>query len=288
MRQWIDRNRRYRGANGPDGLTEYLIYLTLVGAHPLPFDRARDYLLKAMREAKRSTSWLQPDPDVEHDAVEFLEAVLADAGFADELERFVRTLVGPGRITSLALKLAQLTSPGVPDLYQGTELWDLSLVDPDNRRPVDFAQRAGALGVLPATAALLPPVDQDEAGLTKLFVVKRALRLRAAMSSAFTPDATYEPLVAEGVKADHAVAFVRGGEVITVVPRLVIGLDGDWSDTTLTLPDGRWQDVFAVPSSVLGERGNQGDTGHLSEVGGTIHLAELLSTFPVALLRRVG
>ncbi|MGZ4730230.1 MAG: malto-oligosyltrehalose synthase, partial [Acidimicrobiales bacterium] len=238
VRGWFALNGRHRGPSGPDGLTEYLIYLTLVGAHPLPIDRAREYLTKAMREAKRSTSWLRPDDDVERDAQAFLEAILADRRFTRSLDELVAPLLGPARTTSLAMKLTQLTSPGVPDLYQGSELWDLSLVDPDNRRPVDYAARRAALGVLPATAALLPPLDHDDLGLGKLFVVKRALRLRSAIPAAFAPGAGYEPLAAQGAKRDHVVAFVRGGEAITVVPRLTIGLGGDWADTTITLPDG--------------------------------------------------
>ena len=282
VRRWFERNRGHRGTSGPDGLTEYLIYVTLVGAHPLPVERARDYLVKAMREAKRSTSWLAPDPDAEADALAFLGSMLDDRGFTEELDRFVAPLLGPGRTTSLALKLIQLTSPGVPDLYQGSELWDLSLVDPDNRRPIDFGQRTGALGVLPATAALLPPVEHDEVGLTKLFVVKRTLRLRAAMPDAFAPGASYEPLVAAGSRADHLVAFIRGGDAITIAPRLVHTLGTDWGDTTVELPPGTWQDVFATPSTSMTERGDQAGTS------GTVLVSDLLSSFPVGLLRRVG
>ncbi len=282
VRRWFDRNRGHRGAHGPDGLTEYLIYLTLVGAHPLPIDRARDHLVKAMREAKRSTSWLHPDPDAEACSQQFLESILGDRGFVDDLDRFVEAILGPTRTTSLALKLTQLTSPGVPDLYQGSELWDLSLVDPDNRRPVDFDRRTGALGVLPATAALLPPVEHDEVGLTKLFVVKRTLRLRAAMPEAFGPGASYEPLVGRGSKADHLVAFIRGGDAITIVPRLVHTLGKDWGDTTVVLPHGTWQDVFAAPLASMTDRGDQA----LSE--GTVLVADLLSSFPLSLLRRVS
>jgi len=278
VRAWFELNRVHHGPLGPDGLTEYLIYQSLVGAHPLPLPRAREYVIKAMREAKRSTSWLQPDEGVERDVVVFLERLMGDERFMAQLETFVGPLIGPGRANSLALKLAQLTSPGVPDLYQGSELWDLSLVDPDNRRPVDYTHRIGALGVLPSTAELLPRVEDDDMGLTKLFVVRRALKLRAHLPTAFGPGADHRPLVANGSHADHLVAFIRGADAITLVPRLVMGLRDGWGDTSIVLPPGTWADVFAHPD---------GSGSDHAVHQGEVLVGDLLSVLPVALLARV-
>jgi (1->4)-alpha-D-glucan 1-alpha-D-glucosylmutase len=235
-------------------------------------------VIKAMREAKRSTSWLQPDEGVERDVVVFLERLMGDERFMAQLETFVGPLIGPGRANSLALKLAQLTSPGVPDLYQGSELWDLSLVDPDNRRPVDYTHRIGALGVLPSTAELLPRVEDDDMGLTKLFVVRRALKLRAHLPTAFGPGADHRPLVANGSHADHLVAFIRGADAITLVPRLVMGLRDGWGDTSIVLPPGTWADVFAHPD---------GSGSDHAVHQGEVLVGDLLSVLPVALLARV-
>ena len=133
--RWSALNSRHRRGDLPDRNTEYLLYQTLVGAHPIGLDRLQQYLEKAVREAKTHTSWTAVDEGYERALREFVERALADPEFTAALEGFVRPLIGPGRVNSLAWKLLALTAPGVPDLYQGSELWDLSLVDPDNRRP---------------------------------------------------------------------------------------------------------------------------------------------------------
>ena len=169
---------------------------------------------------------------------------------------------GEGLHDDFALKL---TAPGVPDIYQGTELWDLSVVDPDNRRPVDFAQRQTLLAALDVLTpeAILARADE---GLPKLHVIRAALAARALRPDACSGD--HVPIEAIGPKAQHVVAFTRGGAAITIVPRLVWRLGDDWGETRLPLPLGRWRDVIG---------------------GGTAEsdrLADLLGRFPVALLLR--
>jgi (1->4)-alpha-D-glucan 1-alpha-D-glucosylmutase len=172
-------------------------------------------------------------------------------------------------VTSLAQVLLELTSPGVPDLYQGTELWDLSLVDPDNRRPVDFEHRRRALAALEGMSPEAV-MERAEEGLPKLWLIRNALWLRRRRPRAFGPDGDYRPLWAGGSRAEHVVAFERGGEVVTVVPRLVLKLGGEWADTALALPPGAWRNVL---------------TDERVE-GGEARLADLLRRFPVALLAR--
>ena len=149
-------------------------------------------------------------------------------------------LVEPGRVNALAQTLLKLTAPGVPDLYQGTELWDLSLVDPDNRRPVDYELRRRLLSELEgATPEQL--WARVEEGLPKLWLIRQALTWRRRQPELFGPQGDYQPLLAKGGRAAHVVAFARGNAVVTVVPRLVLGLNGDWGDTTLELPAGAWR-----------------------------------------------
>ncbi|MDY7100327.1 MAG: malto-oligosyltrehalose synthase [Actinomycetota bacterium] len=257
----------------PEPALEYLAYQTFVGAHPLEPERLFAYLDKASREAKTATSWVDADEDYDAAVRRFAELLYADPVLSGDLTAFAERLVEPGRVASLAQKLVQLTSPGVPDVYQGTELWDLSLVDPDNRRPVDFVSRRQMLKSLTATtpekAALEALANTDE-GMPKLWVTHRGLCLRRDRPAAFGPDGSYRPIRASGPAADHVLAFARGEEVVTVVPRLVLRLDGRWDDTTLDLGDGPWTDVL---------------TG-AEWPGGTVRLAELLGRFPVALLER--
>ncbi|HEX2642467.1 MAG TPA: malto-oligosyltrehalose synthase, partial [Thermoanaerobaculia bacterium] len=258
-----------RGA-WPDPNAEYLLYQTLVGAWPITPERAWTYMEKAIREAKVHTAWTRVQTDYEEAVHTFVNAILADPEFVADLEAFVAPLVEPGRINSLAQTLLKLTAPGVPDLYQGTEIWDLSLVDPDNRRPVDYDLRRRLLADLQKGFSPEEILARMDEGLPKLWITHRGLRLRRRRPEAFGPDAGYRPLPATGEKAGHVVAFSRGDEVVTVVPRLVLGLQEDWRDTTLELPPGRWRDEL---------------TGEEAE-GGSRRLADLLARFPVALLAR--
>ena len=269
VRRWFEMNARHRLPGGPDAGAEYLLYQTLVGAYPLSEQRCAEYLEKAGREAKRQTSWLRPNAEYEDAVRRFIAALYADPDFQADLSAFVMPLVGPGRVNSLSSKLVALTAPGVPDIYQGTELWDLSLVDPDNRRIVDFELRGNLLEELD----LLSPEEvcaRADEGLPKLLTVSRTLRLRRRRPDLFGPGAGYRPLLASGPRAGHLVAFARQEGAVTLAPRLVMGLGGDWQETEVELPSGAWRDEL---------------TG-LETPGGSRRVGDLLSNFPVSLLVR--
>lgn len=240
-----------------------LAWQTLVGAWPISDERLTDYLLKAARESKLRTTWTEPDEEFEQSIAAWPARVRDELG--DEVEAFARRIEAPGWSNSLTQKLVQLTAPGVPDVYQGTEVWDFSLVDPDNRRPVDYDLRREMLARF--DEGLVP--DLDVSGATKLFVVHRALTLRRDRPELFRG---YRALHAEGHAAAHALAYARSEDLVVVGTRLPVGLGsaGGWRDTTLLLPDGKWSDVI-TGSSVK---------------GGSVELAELLDRYPVALLVR--
>ncbi|HEX7184673.1 MAG TPA: malto-oligosyltrehalose synthase [Thermoanaerobaculia bacterium] len=272
VRRWLERNERYRTDGFPDRNLEYLLYQTLVGAWPISADRLLAYLEKAAREAKAYTSWTRTDAGYEEAVKRFVEGLFGDEEFMADLEAFVAPLVAPGRIASLAQTLIRLTAPGVPDTYQGSELWDLSLVDPDNRRPVDYELRRRLLDELKTGLSAEEILARADDGLPKLWVVRQALHLRRRLPEAFGPEGAYWPLRAHGPRADHAVAFMRGDAVIAVAPRLVIGLGGDWGETVLDLPEGTWRNELTGEDVPGGER----------------CLAGLLGRFPAALLARKG
>ncbi len=245
--------------------TEYLMWQTLVGAWPIDGDRLTGYLRKAMREAKTATSWTDPDEEYENAVLGLAGAVLQDAGLRRGLADFVAGLGADARANSLGMKLVQLTMPGVADVYQGCELTGRSLVDPDNRRPVDFGRRRDLLA---AVAAGAPPGDLDS---EKLLVTAAALRLRRDHPDWFA--AGYTPLMAEGPAAEHAVAF-RRGHAVTVATRCPAGLRrrGGWAGTALAVGAGSWQDLL---------------TG-VRHDGPAVPLAELTPRLPVALLVPAG
>ncbi|HWE91533.1 MAG TPA: malto-oligosyltrehalose synthase, partial [Pseudonocardiaceae bacterium] len=221
----------------PEPTIELLGWQTLVGAWPIDAGRLTDYLLKAAREAKLRTTWTEPDAEFEDALRQWVADVLGDPDTAEPLAAFVARIKRAGWSNALGQKLAQLAGPGVPDVYQGSELWEDSLVDPDNRRPVDFAVRRALLDRV--CGGWLPAVD--ETGAAKLLVVRRALRLRRERPELFHG---YRPLSAEGPAAGHVLAFARDG-LVAVATRLPIGLDraGGWRDTVLPLPDGtQWTD----------------------------------------------
>jgi (1->4)-alpha-D-glucan 1-alpha-D-glucosylmutase len=250
-REWASAVTAWRKDAGPapDPDTGYLIWQTLTGAWPISEDRLDEYLTKAMREAKRHTFWTDPDQEYE-------SAVLAFAKRAprDEIAAFVAAIDPDARVNSLGAKLVQLTMPGVPDVYQGCELTGYALVDPDNRRPVDY-QRART------------PLDEE-----KLLVTTHALRTRRDYPDWFADG--YSPVHAEGQAADHVIAFRRGsaaeGGAVTVATRLPAGLRarGGWADTRLRLPGNSWRDVL---------------TGTRHDTDGPL-LADLTGALPVALL----
>jgi (1->4)-alpha-D-glucan 1-alpha-D-glucosylmutase len=228
-------------------------------------------MLKAAREAKNQTSWLNPVAEYEKALEAFVGGVVRSEAFVADFERFLAPLLEPAYISSLAQTLIKYTAPGVPDLYQGTELWDLRLVDPDNRRPVDYEIRRRMLNELEG----MSPEEvwrRAASGLPKMFLIRCALQLRRRRVQLFQRGSSYRPVLAEGEKADHVVAFLRGTAALTVAPRLLIKLGGKWGDTSLEVPVGDWRNV--VTSEQV--------------TGGRVRVADLLRRFPVALLERSG
>jgi (1->4)-alpha-D-glucan 1-alpha-D-glucosylmutase len=263
VREWRRLSEEHRSPL-LDGSTEYLFWQTLFGTWddgPLAEDRLQAYLLKAIREGKRHTTWTSPDEEYEQAVATFATAVLDNKPVLESVRRFADKQTEYVRAATLGQKLVQLTMPGVPDVYQGTELVDLSLVDPDNRRPVDYETRIDRLRRLDEGAK--PEDLSDE----KLLVTSRALRLRRQYPEAFAGSYTSLP-----TSNGHAVAFARGDAVITVATRLPAALHrlGGWGDSTVVLPSGQWKNVL---------------TGR--EVGsGAARIHELLVDLPVALLVR--
>jgi len=221
--RWREVNAALRAGGAPDANEEYLIYQTLVGAWPIGPDRLEAYVEKALREAKRNTSWIVQDHDWEARVKRFAVALLDHRPFLDDFTPFAARVAEEGRRSALGQLLLKLTSPGVADIYQGDELEALSLVDPDNRRPVDWAARRAALDALRGGAA---PTDAT----MKLFLIWRALDLRARRPGAFA--GAYEPVDA----GPGACAYVRGGEVLAVVrvrpagAPVLRGIAGPWRD----------------------------------------------------------
>ena len=245
-----------------DGPFENLLWESIVGAWPASRGRLYDYAIKASREAGVSTTWIEPNEEFEKRLAALVDAAFDDEILAADLTSLVARVSQPGWSNSLAAKLIQITAPGVPDVYQGSEFWETSLVDPDNRRPVDFEARRATLAELDAGA--LPPID--ESGAAKLLVTSRALRTRRDRQELFT---RYVPLTVVGEAADHAIAFDRGGAV-TIATRLPVGLAerGGWGDTTILLPSREMQNVI---------------TGDRFE-GGELRVGDILNRYPVALL----
>jgi (1->4)-alpha-D-glucan 1-alpha-D-glucosylmutase len=258
--RWRERSRPFWGDTRPDRTFEYAAWQTLAGAWPLPLDRAKSWAEKSTREARQRTSWRKPDGTYEAARDAWLERVYADGDLIAEITQLAAALQPIGDRNALAQLLVKLTAPGIPDIYQGTELRDDSLVDPDNRRPVDLARRHAALAAL-----VEPPADLDGA---KLWTIRRVLELRRAEPTRF--DGTYQPLAAHGPHAHRAFAFVRkSGDAtsITIVPRLSANADR-WRDTTLSIPPGRWKNVLT----------------HEILDGGPLPLSTLWARFPTALL----
>jgi len=271
---------------------EYLLYQTLAGAWPLePFtpesreefiQRIQEYMTKALKEAKTHSSWTEPNEEWEKATRDFVARILgADTGrkFLRLFEPFVERLAPFGAINSLAQVVLKCTTPGVPDFYQGCDLWDLSLVDPDNRRPVDFARRQE---LLKKTERMTPMelLAQWKAGAVKQFVIHHILQFRRAHPDLFRLG-TYEPMAVTGTHAARIVAFRRvwqEQQVAVVIPRLTVALGFPavgrvWKNTTLDFPPGRWRDAF---------------TEREIPVKDGAAAAEVLGTFPVGCWMKVG
>jgi len=271
VERWTALNDKYKTNNLPNRNIEYLLYQTLVGSWPISLERITQYMLKAVREAKDFTSWTDPNLEYEKALNRFLSGILSDDLFNADLKRFVAPLIEPGRVNSLSQVLIKLTAPGVPDIYQGNEIWDLSLVDPDNRRPVDFDRLRRLLGDLKC-ATPEEIMARTEEGLPKFWVTRQALGLRKRRPELFGPESSYTPLWAEGPKRDNIVAFLRGSLAVTITPRLPLRVAGKWEDTAISLPDRRW--INELTGDEL--------------LGGTVPIAKLFERFPVALLSTVA
>jgi (1->4)-alpha-D-glucan 1-alpha-D-glucosylmutase len=276
VRSWNEAAADLRTADGwPGAATIYLTWQTLIGTWgthgPLDLDRLGRFLTKSTREAKQHTSWTRPNPEYDAAVQAFAGGVLAHGSLMASIGEFAAMLDGPARVAVLGQKLVQLTMPGVPDVYQGCELVDLSLVDPDNRREVDFDERRRRLARLDAGEK---PADLDD---EKLLVTATALRLRREHPGWFVAsDALYRPLP---TSTGNAVAFGRGAgdevSAVTVATRLPVALArrGGWGEHTLSLPwPGPWRDLL---------------TGEVIN-GGLVALDDVLAMLPVALLVRAG
>jgi (1->4)-alpha-D-glucan 1-alpha-D-glucosylmutase len=267
VENWSRINAKHKTAGCPDPNTEYLLYQTMLGAWPISEERIQAYMQKACREAKQQTSWLAPNEAFENAARDFISSLYRDREFLDAFESFVQPLVEPGRVNSLSQLLVKLTAPGVPDMYQGTELWTLDLVDPDNRRPVDYSTRRSLLAELPRLRVKEVWRRIDE-GVPKLWTIYHALQVRRRRLPAFGERGVYTPLSASGEKARHLIAFLRGARVAVLAPRLVWQLRGDWAGTQIELPPGNWRNALTGKSTP----------------GGAADVGRLLADFPTALL----
>jgi (1->4)-alpha-D-glucan 1-alpha-D-glucosylmutase len=283
-RGWTEQAGRFRSFDAhPDPATAYLVWQTLVGTWdggPVPLERLGPYLEKAAREAKRHTWWTRPDAAFDDAVQAYARAILHDGALLASVARFGDLLDPVWRVNALGQKLVQLTMPGVPDVYQGCETVDLSLVDPDNRRDVDFDDRRARLARLDAGGKAQDLSDE------KLLVTSRALRLRRDHPGWFVgPGTGYAPVA---TTTGNALAFARGPlatgdagspaaltpSVVTVVTRLPVALErhGGWGEHAIHVPDGAWQDVLSGVEVTGGER----------------RLADLLADLPVALLVRTA
>ena len=294
LTRWTRLNaplRRDLDGPAPDRADEIMLYQTLIGAWPSGLspgdaemsafeDRVAGWLTKALREAKRHTGWTVPDEPYETASRAFLAATLDPARpVSAELAAFAARIAPAGAINGLSQLVLRLTMPGIPDLYQGTEYWDFSLVDPDNRRPVDFARREATLGDEPA-AAMAGWTD----GRVKQAILSRLLRLRAQSTAMF--NGSYTALKLTGPVADHCVAFVRSDgteHVIVAVTRLPYALAPE--TTAPLIPADAWADTAVLlPGAMQGRSCADVLTGRAVPMAAELPLASLLADLPVAVL----
>ncbi len=268
---WLEAARRLaHGHRTPlvDGATEYLVWQTLVGTWPITGARLEEYLLKAVREAKVHTAWVDGDPAYEDEVVAYAKALFRDPAVQKHLDEWTTTHEPSVRANVLSQKLIQLTMPGVPDVYQGCEIVMLSLVDPDNRRPVDWTDRGERLDRVLADE---PAFDLDD---EKLRVTARTLGVRRDLARVFVGEGTTYAGVP--TTSEHALAFARGDadgpRVVTVATRAagLLADAGGFGDATVALPAGTWHDALSDDEAVY--------------AGGAVRLAALLAHRPVALL----
>ena len=285
------KKRQVNGLTAPDGNEEYYLYQTLIGAYPLGTgdeafsERIKLHMMKALREAKVHTNWLSPNLPYEEAVTSFVSKILESQSFLDQFLPFQKKVAFYGYFNSLAQTLLKATCPGIPDFYQGTELWDLNLVDPDNRQPINFQLRQKLLAEIielkPAKAPTLLQTPAD--GRVKLYVIYKILQLRRKSQVLFE-QGDYIPLAVKGTYAEHVVAFCRKKDntyAMTIAPRFPTTLfniregEGavDWSDTYISLPEGtptRWSETFTEKT--------------ILSCCGRLPLRDVLTQFPVALL----
>ncbi|MFL6170777.1 MAG: malto-oligosyltrehalose synthase [Ornithinibacter sp.] len=268
---WLEAARELAGAHRTplvDGATEYLVWQTLVGTWPITGARLEEYLLKAVREAKVHTAWVDGDPAYEDEVVAYAKALFRDPAVQKHLDEWTSVHEPSVRANVLSQKLIQLTMPGVPDVYQGCEIVMLSLVDPDNRRPVDWTDRGERLDRVLADE---PAFDLDD---EKLRVTARTLAVRRDLAQVFVGEGTTYAGVP--TTSEHALAFARGDDdgplVVTVATRAagLLAAEGGFGDAALALPAGTWHDALSDDEAVY--------------AGGEVRLAALLAHRPVALL----
>jgi (1->4)-alpha-D-glucan 1-alpha-D-glucosylmutase len=306
---WRELNAPLRrdidGEPVPSPNDEYLLYQTLLGAWPLEEwdevtleefrDRIKAYMEKAMREAQVSTSWTDPNEAYEKSVASFVDGTLSpDGPFLRAFLLFQQGVARTGAVNSLSQTLLKMTSPGVPDVYQGNEIWDFSLVDPDNRRPVDFEQRRRLLAVLrgldPSDVSTLLEDGVWQDGRPKLYLTRKALEVRRKSPELFA-GGEYKALEISGGCKDNLVAFARKHReevAITVVPRLYANMmprvgpllpaREAWQDTSILLPHELAG--VAYRNVLTGET----TTTHDHDGRPSLHAGELLRDFPVALL----
>jgi (1->4)-alpha-D-glucan 1-alpha-D-glucosylmutase len=318
--RWREMNHhkkpRIEGGEAPDSNEEYLLYQTLIGTWPLTpasdtehaeyIGRIQEYMQKAIKEAKLHTSWINPNEEYERVVREFVAAVLdraENARFIADLDAFQRLTARAGMLNSLSQTLLKIAAPGVPDFFQGTELWNFSLVDPDNRRPVDYELRRRLLASLgeregeTAMSLVEQLLAEPEDGRVKLYVTSRALNFRRQQRSLFMAG-DYLPLEAAGRRSRCVVAFARrheGREALAVAGRFFtrLGVASTGESDVLRLEPEAWGDtVLRLGSGVAGARFRDIFTGQEltvreGEGGRHLPLAELLSPLPVALLERI-
>jgi (1->4)-alpha-D-glucan 1-alpha-D-glucosylmutase len=304
LSRWSQLNRGKRrhleDAPAPDREDEYLLYQTLAGLWSPELDtdttiqRLQAYMTKAGREAKRSTSWINPNAEYEAAVSEFIVQLLSNPernAFLRDFSSLATTLIFFGRINSLATTALKITAPGVPDFYQGTELPALTLVDPDNRAPVDFEAAARRLDALAEVTDLGALLEDAEGARAKLYVTSRLLQLRAADDQLFANGA-YLPLQVEGEHKDHVFAFARvheGRGIIVVLPRwsarlmrgeMVLPLADVWGDTRVVVGgalSGTFEETLAVRPTAVAPEGEER----------LLRVAQLFANFPLSVLRLV-
>lgn len=296
VNDWMSLNARLKEhKSGPDNNEEYFIYQVLLGAIPPDmkvdetfYKRTREYLQKVLREAKVHSTWSDPDEQYERDVLDFAISILKNDDFMSSFQAFSTKTTHFGAIYSLGQSVVKITAPGIPDIYQGSELWDLSYVDPDNRRPVDYDLRMSLLQDMQQAdkSYLANLIKNYHNGHIKMYTIFKALQERRSSNKAFA-EGEYIPLQITAGHDEQAICYARVSEdnwYIIIVPKIVAGICNEnefplgktfWEDTFVELPEEfpqRWVNIF---------------TGTEQEASRQLYLAEALANFPVAILKGV-